>query len=260
MAEYKWYLVDDRLFKKVGTDAATSLLTFDEDLVLVRHQPIASGAAAYDYDAAVAAGASLSDLELPPGMVYVTASQDDIPPGLERAKSSAHPKTGHPRSVESLIEKTAWGEPGLLLTWNPDVWDDWEDLYPETWNEALALRPSDPDWSVARRTNIDSGTEFWLLRQGAQGRGVLGHGFTESTPWPPGGNGQYPKFVDTAFDLLIPVEDALPPEVLSDHVPTVQWRYIMSSGHALDVEQADQLRTIWNEHLRLHAPAPHPDR
>lgn len=116
-----------------------------------------------------------------------------------------------------------------------------------------------------------SGTEAWLVLQGRHGRGLIGHGVIVSErpaprrqepgavvaerPAPrlnePGAASAAPAgsplYVRVAFDALLPAGDQIPPGVLKEAVPGVDWDALHGSGLTLDPSAEPLLRGLWSE-------------
>jgi 5-methylcytosine-specific restriction protein A len=90
-----------------------------------------------------------------------------------------------------------------------------------------------------------------LLLQGKQ-RGLIGHGVVTSEPWPDkhfDGSGRTTNFVDVSFDALLPLSARIQPEVLTDEVPDVAWRYIFSSGTTITPSAEADVWDLWAGHV-----------
>lgn len=156
----------------------------------------------------------------------------------------------------------------ILLAWDPDRRNGWNhaaavELVTET-GQCLAT------WSVAGQADIRSGTEAWLWLQARTRSGLLGHGTVVSedlpveTPDEPPvrtGGGE-PELAATAmrqirvdFDALLPVGDQVPPHVLAEALPGLDWDGQDLPDIFLDVLDAARIRNVWKE----FGPAPASD-
>ncbi|MFD1211588.1 HNH endonuclease [Arthrobacter sp. GCM10027362] len=147
----------------------------------------------------------------------------------------------------------------IILAWNPEVWDGWQPAYPEAVDVVAETGLFPASWSVGRYGHIQAGAEAWLLLQGRHGRGLIGHGTVTSEPYPasgrsaPAGPGRY---VDVAFDALLPRGEAIPVGELLDRVPGIRWKAIRGSGTAIKAENEPALRELWAEHVLPDRPDP----
>jgi 5-methylcytosine-specific restriction protein A len=156
----------------------------------------------------------------------------------------------------------------ILLAWDPDRRNGWNhaaavELVTET-GQCLAT------WSVAGQADIRSGTEAWLWLQARTRSGLLGHGTVVSedlpveTPDEPPvrtGGGE-PELAATAmrqirvdFDALLPVGDQVPPHVLAEALPRLNWDGQDLPDIVLDALDAASIRNVWKE----FGPAPASD-
>lgn len=108
--------------------------------------------------------------------------------------------------------------------------------------------------STASTRNLPVGTEAWLLVEGGgpNRRGLIGHGFTVSEPFPGDLSGPgfpHPEYVQVEFDLLLPEGDQLRAEELAALVPTVRWEFLDVSVQHLPTETEAKVRAAWTEHV-----------
>ncbi len=107
-----------------------------------------------------------------------------------------------------------------------------------------------------------SGAEAWLVIQGRYGSGLIGHGVIVSeapaprlsTPDTGTGTGtgtaaaaRSPLYVRVAFDALLPAGDQIPPGVLKETVPGIDWDALHGSALAVDPSEEALLRGLWSE-------------
>lgn len=147
----------------------------------------------------------------------------------------------------------------ILLTWNPAVWDfgaPGQVSYDQVLAAIAADGHYDQRWSVGHRRHVDVGTEVWLLRQGREDRGLVGHGVAASGVYraehyaTPGATSSY---VDVAWDCLLPLENVVPiEEVLVPRVPGVHWTP-QASGNSIASADEAALRSVWAEHVQTPA-------
>ena len=126
-----------------------------------------------------------------------------------------------------------------------------------------------------------SGTEAWLVLQGRHGRGLIGHGVIVSerpasrlpepdapepdapapeapAPEAPAPDSPAPDagitgpagtrlYVRVAFDALLPAGDQIPPGVLKEAIPDIDWDALHGSGLAVEPSVEPVLRGLWDE-------------
>lgn len=166
----------------------------------------------------------------------------------------------------------------IILVWNPDEWNDW--TYPAVLEEVAETGRFLASWEVGARLGTGlgreagteagdagsladaavSGADAWLVLQGRHGRGLIGHGVIVSerpaprlqaanaaSAAPENGQDWSPLYVRVAFDALLPAGDQIPPAVLHETVPGLDWEGL--NGPALAVEPSVEplLRGLWRE-------------
>jgi 5-methylcytosine-specific restriction protein A len=101
-----------------------------------------------------------------------------------------------------------------------------------------------------------SGADVWLVFQGRLGRGLIGHGVIVSErPAPrlrapdtasaaPAGS---PLYIRVAFDGLLPAGDQIPPAVLQESVPGMDWEALHGLALAIEPSLEPLLRGLWRE-------------
>jgi 5-methylcytosine-specific restriction protein A len=146
----------------------------------------------------------------------------------------------------------------IILVWNPDEWNDW--TYPAVLEEVAETGRFLASWKVGLADALGdaatSGADAWLVLQGRHGRGLIGHGVIVSErPAPrfqapdaasaaPAGS---PLYVRVAFDGLLPVGDQIPPEVLQETVPGLDWEALEGPALAVDPFLESPLRGLWRD-------------
>jgi len=102
--------------------------------------------------------------------------------------------------------------PAFLLTWSPERFA-WIDL-PRMASHVRRGRRVCDSWSCARSKQIRRGDRLFMLRQGAEPRGLFASG-RASTDWYEGPNWRGPgycHYVDLVYDVLLdPARDAILP-------------------------------------------------
>lgn len=136
----------------------------------------------------------------------------------------------------------------IILGWNPGIWNGWN--YADVVAK-VAERGSYPDtWSVGRFRNIPVGSDAWLLLQGSQGRGLIGHGVVLSEPAPGEHYAEPDKttmYVNVEFDALLPLGEQIEPAVLKQTVPGVPWDAMFESGRTVAPSEETKLRVLWSQ-------------
>jgi 5-methylcytosine-specific restriction protein A len=139
----------------------------------------------------------------------------------------------------------------FLLVWNPDNWpwpgSDYETTVARTdAGERVAGR-----WSVGlRRYGLAPGDRAYLVRQ-RRDRGMVGSGeFTseiyDDEHWDR--SGRATTYADLTWDLLLPVEDRIPVDVLKTKVRSVRWDRLQGSGVLLAEQSEQQLDRLWDDY------------
>ena len=173
----------------------------------------------------------------------------------------------------------------IILVWNPDEWNAW--TYPAVLDEVAETGWYLASWEVGgvdaggfgvggRAEFAASGTEAWLVLQGRHGRGLIGHGVIVSErpaprlPEPDAPAPEAPEleapapdspapdagitgpagtrlYVRVAFDALLPAGDQIPPGVLKEAIPDIDWDALHGSGLAVEPSVEPVLRGLWDE-------------
>jgi 5-methylcytosine-specific restriction protein A len=137
----------------------------------------------------------------------------------------------------------------ILLAWNPDryPWGDFQDELAEIRRGGQVT----DRWSVGNRTTLEPGARFFLIRLGVEPRGLVGSGWTTSTPFEAphwdldrAEKGQIARYADIYFDVLeetpiIPM-DELAQSPLSD----AHWSTQMS-GIQIPESVASAVEAVW---------------
>lgn len=94
-----------------------------------------------------------------------------------------------------------------------------------------------------------------MLRQGTQGRGIVASGTVlsdiyEDQTWDESGG--LANYVDVLLERLVPVEDALPTEVLKREMSETNWDRLQMSGTFIK-GSVDKLEELWSHHLASNA-------
>lgn len=149
-----------------------------------------------------------------------------------------------------------WHDKGMvavLLGWNPGVGDTWPG-YSRVVDELGTAGVHRRAWPVERAWPIDTGprpapgADAWLVLHGKTGSGLIGHGVIASTPYPAAGAG---TCVDVDFDILLPLGDQIPVDILAARAPLTDWAAAAATDGCLPVpeDQARPIRELWAECL-----------
>jgi 5-methylcytosine-specific restriction protein A len=140
----------------------------------------------------------------------------------------------------------------FLLVWNPDNWP-WPD---SDFDTTVALtdagRRVDGRWSVGiRRQGIEPGDRAYLVRQ-HRDRGLVGSGeFTSDIYYDQhwDDSGRLTTYADLAWQVLLPVDDRIPVEVLKSKVSGVPWDRLQGSGVRVAGAAEAQLDRLWSKYI-----------
>jgi hypothetical protein len=139
------------------------------------------------------------------------------------------------------------GVAAFLLTWSP-LKVPWTDLSRMARRVRQGARVRDR-WSCAHSKQIRRGDRLFMLRQGAEPRGLFASG-RAITDWYEGPNWRGPgycHYVDLVYDVLLdPARDALLPRELlrSGRLARMHWD-TQSSGVRIPDEVAAELEQTW---------------
>lgn len=137
-----------------------------------------------------------------------------------------------------------------LFVWNPKRWHQWDDLDQEIEQVGIAGR-ADSTWSTDNRTNLPSGSRFFLIRLGVEPKGIMGSGVTSSEPyadrhWDPDRHTDKAHYVDLWFDFLSRDVLVTWSELRKPPFSSFDWA-ARSSGLEIPERVADALERIWQE-------------
>lgn len=138
----------------------------------------------------------------------------------------------------------------IFLVWNPDRWNDWN--YTAVVEQVRETGQFHSRWDLALPAE-PAGGDAWLLLQGKNMRGLLGHGAV-ITVQPAADPGGLSTRLIVAFDSLLPLGDQIAPEILMDAIPDVPWNAVRS-GQAIEPAAEARIRDLW----RLEGPGPTPE-
>jgi 5-methylcytosine-specific restriction protein A len=141
----------------------------------------------------------------------------------------------------------------VLLGWNPGVGDTWPG-YSRVVDELGAAGVHRRAWPTGTGTPPGPGADAWLLLHGKTGSGLIGHGVVASAPYPVAG--PEPEHgtrtcIDVDFDVLLPLGDQIPLDILTARAPLTDWAAAAATGACQPVpeEQARAIRELWAECL-----------
>jgi 5-methylcytosine-specific restriction protein A len=141
----------------------------------------------------------------------------------------------------------------FLLAWNPTNWRWPDGDYATTVARTETGDRVEDRWSVGiRRQGISPGDDAYLIRQ-HRDRGVLGSGQFTSDIYPDehwDGSGRETTYADLVWDVLLPVEDRIPVEVLKVEVPDVRWDRLQGSGVIVPAQSERRLHRLWDDYVR----------
>ncbi|MDO8150184.1 protein NO VEIN domain-containing protein [Isoptericola sp. b408] len=142
--------------------------------------------------------------------------------------------------------------PAVILTWNPER----SDLDSAEWSEEIAHTRAgglvDGQWSVGNRRAIPEGQRAYLLRQGAEPRGVIASGWTTSEVFEDehfSDPSRTARYVEVVWDTLVELEAPLRTTDLLAEVPEVSWNNIMGSGIDIPDSAVNLIEGLWSDHL-----------
>jgi hypothetical protein len=135
--------------------------------------------------------------------------------------------------------------PAFLLTWSPLRYD-WKDLRAMARRVQSGRRVADT-WSCARGKQIRKGDRLFMLRQGAEPRGIFGSGWA-TTDWYEDANWRGPgycNYLDLVYDVLLdPATDAILPREALRALGPMHWDTQMS-GVRIPGPVARALEKVW---------------
>lgn len=163
----------------------------------------------------------------------------------------------------------------IILVWDPDEWNDW--TYPAVLEEVAETGRYLASWEVGTDlgsgpgSSAGAGADAWLVLQGRHGRGLIGHGVIVSEQ--PGPRFQAPDsasaaqanaqdwsalYIQVDFDALLPAGDQIPPGVLAEAVPGIDWEALHGPALAVDPAVEPLLRGVWGDFGPLPADPTQP--
>lgn len=140
-----------------------------------------------------------------------------------------------------------------LFGWNP-VKFKWENLDDDIQTLKVDGKLVD-NWSVVSHKNIKPGDRAYIVRLGAEPKGIFASGTIASLPYPTVKKGRNYYRVDIALDVLLnPVkEPILTFAILKIGILAEQTWSPQASGISIRPYLADELESVWLNFLSRHA-------
>jgi 5-methylcytosine-specific restriction protein A len=137
-----------------------------------------------------------------------------------------------------------------LLTWNPDKWQWPNAEFEDALRRLEVSRRAEDQWSCGRTKRIAPGDRVFLLRQGAEPRGLVASGWVTSKPFPDkhwGASGAFAPqtlYVELTWDWLSATPVIGRSELDGAPFVGVNWN-TQSSGISIEPEIAQALELDW---------------
>lgn len=135
----------------------------------------------------------------------------------------------------------------VVLGWDPSRGSPWQGPYEQCVRRCHDDRGLLERWPVDAWQMVPAGTRVHLMLQGRH-RGLVGRGTVRSAPFlsaDPTRPGNVAHLVLVEWDVLLPLDRAIPVEALEAAVPHFPWRSSYASAQLLSPEGAGQLDLIW---------------
>lgn len=139
------------------------------------------------------------------------------------------------------------------VLWNPNNFEWDEDQYREVQNQIQAGSSAPFLWSTGtRKSGIQSGDRIYLFFVGTANRGLIASGHARSEiqllpHWDEARNDEAP-YVNVTWDALLDPEELLHWDAIRDNDVDFP-KVFMAGGRKIDSLQAEELETLWQEHL-----------
>jgi len=137
----------------------------------------------------------------------------------------------------------------ILLAWNRDVPDTWDD-YDKFYGAFLRGKQGRISWSVGRHVNIPKGTACYMITQGNRHpRGLIACGRTvgpvkEGTHY--ADETKTTNYIRWVVEGMLPFDEVIPVSVVAERVPGIPWLTgIPQSGFFVPQHQEQALRDTW---------------
>lgn len=157
------------------------------------------------------------------------------------------------KALHILLESPDQQEDAYLLTWNPAQWDLDSDEVAAAIDATTAGQVVLARWSTGSRTKgISDGTRGFLLKQGAEPRGIVASGTFRSSVeqddhWD--GSGRIARYADVDWDTFVDPDLPLPLSILKEAVPTQEWEP-QASGTRIEPANVEPLEALWAEFVK----------
>ena len=144
---------------------------------------------------------------------------------------------------------------GYLLTWNGAKWR-WDELDETAVRVHMGGRVSDR-WSCGRTTSIGVGDRVFILKQGAEPRGIMASGWVNTAVFQDlhwdeskGAQGQFTNYILFEYDALLdPYREAILERDYLKHAPGLSrfhWD-TRSSGIRIGTAVLQRLEEVWGD-------------
>ena len=139
-----------------------------------------------------------------------------------------------------------------ILLWNPKNWD-WDD-FSEAIEEIRANGYVKGRWSFGNRKNVDPDSRFFMLRLGAEPKGILASGkiisdVYQDEHWRD--SSKIANYVEVGFEILLnpSIEKILDIESIEHVLPGFLNRHKLQSGTVLSAKETDFIQAEWEQLL-----------
>lgn len=146
------------------------------------------------------------------------------------------------------------GQSGFLLTWNPRYRPSYVWVDDAARASARGQRPGRADWgSGGRKHGYRRGDRVFLLRQGAEPRGIVGCGVIpdDGGTWMGehwNGSGRLKRYVAVDWEFVVDPDDPLPLDLLVAQASRTTWTPQGSGTRIADVD-LPVVERLWAQHL-----------
>ncbi|MCK5832702.1 HNH endonuclease [bacterium] len=139
-----------------------------------------------------------------------------------------------------------------LLSWNPENWD-WDSI-DKSIEEIQTKGYGQGRWSFGNRKNVDPESRFFMLRLGAEPKGIFASGkiisdVYQDEHWRD--SSKIANYVDVEFEILLnpSIENILDIESIEHVLPGFLNRHKLQSGTVLSAEETDFIQAEWEQLL-----------
>jgi len=149
-----------------------------------------------------------------------------------------------------------------LLSWNPENWD-WEHIE-EIIKEIQTKGYASGRWSFGNRKNVDLDSRFFILRLGADPKGIVASGkiisdVYEDEHWRD--PEEMANYVDVEFEVILDpsVDEILDVKLIEDFLPGFINKHKMQSGTILSAKETEFIEAEWGKLLQEENTSLNPD-